>query len=179
MAQASWRDAVDTAYCIRSNDTPFLSTVTTSRNGAGRAKPHYGIFGDAFEGDKIGALTLNSSFQTILEGSFIDKVGTNPNFLLARSANAGNNNPSEYLGLGAKVGMSLSWKKFKLSASYRYLAEILSRVEDQSIFTAGAEIGLLNSGSSSTSFGIEYRRGDDENSFQSVDETKLNLKFKF
>ncbi len=44
MAQASWRDAVDTAYCIRSNDTPFLSTVTTSRNGAGRAKPHYGIF---------------------------------------------------------------------------------------------------------------------------------------
>ncbi len=44
MAQASWRDAVDTAYCIRSNDTPFLSTVTTRRNGAGRAKPHYGIF---------------------------------------------------------------------------------------------------------------------------------------
>ncbi len=43
MAQASWRDAVDTAYCIRSNDTPFLSTVTTRRNGAGRAKPHYGI----------------------------------------------------------------------------------------------------------------------------------------
>ncbi len=49
MAQASWRDAVDTAYCIRSNDTPFLSTVTTRRNGAGRAKPHYGIFGSYAE----------------------------------------------------------------------------------------------------------------------------------
>ncbi len=52
MAQASWRDAVDTAYCIRSNDTPFLSTVTTRRNGAGRAKPHYGILKGA-DGDTV------------------------------------------------------------------------------------------------------------------------------